>query len=566
MIQIDQIRISVTEKHKEQRLREKICRLLGVKEAQIEDVSVKKRSIDARKKPQVFYLYTVAVKVAKEDAILQRNKKKPHIGKLQETVYRLPERKGRPKQRPVVVGFGPAGMFAAYLLALAGAEPIVLERGQAVEQRRRDVERFFADGKLDPASNVQFGEGGAGTFSDGKLNTQKNDRQGRNRFVLETFCRFGADGDILYDAKPHIGTDRLVEVVANLRNEIIALGGEVRFSSQMDRLLVESGERSETQDDKPSGYHTEPLSADDERQYAAQTNRLSEGGRRIRGVRLTNGEAIETDRVILAIGHSARDTFETLRTQQIEMTAKPFAVGFRVEHPQELISVLQYGKEAAAVLPPAPYKLVAKGRTPALYSFCMCPGGYVINASSENDRLCVNGMSLKRRDSGNANSALVLPVGAESFDLSEPLSGMHFQRRLEERVFQLGGGRIPQQLFGDYLADRASSGFGRFTTRTKGQAAFANLRGLFSAEWENGFIEGVRAMDARMHGFWDEEMILSGVESRTSSPVRIPRDERFEGNVAGLYPCGEGAGYAGGITSAAMDGLKVAEAVLQSYG
>ena len=535
MIQIDQIRISVTEKHKEQRLREKICRLLGVKEAQIEDVSVKKRSIDARKKPQVFYLYTVAVKVAKEDVILQRNKKKPHIGKLQETVYRLPGRKGRPKQRPVVVGFGPAGMFAAYLLALAGAEPIVLERGQAVEQRRRDVERFFADGKLDPASNVQFGEGGAGTFSDGKLNTQKNDRQGRNRFVLETFCRFGADGDILYDAKPHIGTDRLVEVVANLRNEIIALGGEVRFASQMDRLLVEN-------------------------------EKLSDRGRQIRGVHLASGETIETDRVVLAIGHSARDTFETLRTQQIEMTAKPFAVGFRVEHPQELISRLQYGKEAADILPPAPYKLVAKGRTPALYSFCMCPGGYVINASSENDRLCVNGMSLKRRDSGNANSALVLPIGAESFDLSEPLSGMQFQRRLEERIFQLGGGRIPQQLFGDYLADRASSGFGRFTTRTKGQAAFANLRGLFSAEWENGFIEGVRAMDARMHGFWDEEMILSGVESRTSSPVRIPRDERFEGNVAGLYPCGEGAGYAGGITSAAMDGLKAAEAVLQSYG
>ena len=533
MIQIDQIRIPVTEKQQQQRLREKICRLLGVSASQVTDIIIKKQSIDARKKPQVFYLYTVAVKVAKEDGILKKNQKKPHIGRLRETVYRLPERGSRPAHRPVVVGFGPAGMFASYLLALAGAEPVVLERGQAVEQRRADVERFFETGRLDPASNVQFGEGGAGTFSDGKLNTQKNDKEGRNRFVLETFCRFGADGSIRCDAKPHIGTDKLVEVVANLRNEIVSLGGEIRFASQMDRLLVEDGEHG--------------------------------NGRRIRGVGLTDGGTIETDRVVLAIGHSARDTFEALLAQQVDMTAKPFAVGFRAEHPQELVSRLQYGAEAARLLPPAPYKLVAKGRIPALYSFCMCPGGFVINASSEEGRLCVNGMSLSGRDSGNANSALVLPVGAESFDLSEPLAGMRFQRELEQRVFDLADGRIPQQLFGDFVEKRTSSGFGRFATKAKGQTAFASLRGLFGPEWEQAFIEGVRAMDARMHGFWDEEMILSGVESRTSSPVRIPRNALFEGNIKGLYPCGEGAGYAGGITSAAMDGLKVAEAVLGSY-
>ena len=525
MIQIDQIRISVLEERQEERLREKAARILRIAPAAIRRIVVKRQSIDARRKPEVFYLYTVAVEVDREDIVYRRNRRQPHIGLWKEESYLVPERVKRRGLRPVVVGFGPAGLFASYLLALCGLEPVVLERGRQAQQRKEDVERFFATGRLDPASNVQFGEGGAGTFSDGKLATQKNDRCGRNRFVLETLHQFGADASILTDAKPHIGTDGLITVVENMRNKILALGGEVRFETCMQELISVDG--------------------------------------RVTGVQLTDGTSLAADRVIVAIGHSARDTFERLYGQQIVMEAKPFAVGFRVEHPQERISCLQYGERAAKVLPPAPYKLTSKDTRRPLYSFCMCPGGYVINASSEPGRLCVNGMSLSDRGSGNANSALVMPVGGDFFSLDDPLAGMRLQRQLEEKVFSTKNGKIPQQLWGDYINNRESTGYGRFSSRTRGETALGSLRGLFPAQWEEDFIEGVRSLDGRMHGFWDEEMILSGVESRTSSPVRILRDARFEGSLRGLYPCGEGAGYAGGITSAAMDGLKVAEAVIK---
>lgn len=526
MIALDQIRISVFEKKPEQALIAAVAKRLHVKHEAIHAVYIKKKSIDARRRPEVFFLYTVWVETPEEKRLLRGTHGRYAIHTAEEEVYRIPKTSGRLSFRPVVVGFGPAGMFAAYLLALCHTRPIVIERGKEAAQRQKDVELFFKTGKLDGNSNVQFGEGGAGTFSDGKLNTQKNDKFGRNRFVLDTFHRFGANESILYDAKPHIGTDRLVHIVTNLRREILHLGGEIHFSTCLERLLTDN-----------TG---------------------------ITGIRLTNGKTIETKAVILAIGHSARDTFEALYRQQIHMEAKPFAVGFRVEHPQIFIQENQYGKKAASLLPAAPYRLVAKGERD-LYSFCMCPGGYVINASSENERLCVNGMSRSDRNSGNANSALVMPVGGDCFDLSFPLSGLYFARTLEEKAFSLGNGRIPQQLFGDYISNRISRGYGAFSSRVQGQVCLCNLRGLLPETLEKTFIEGVLKMDQKIKGFANEEIILSGIESRTSSPVRIPRNHRFMGSMPGLFPCGEGAGYAGGITSAAMDGLKTAEALLSYY-
>ncbi len=526
MIRLDQIRINVLEADQRARLLSKAARSLKVRTKDIKELVILKRSIDARKKPEVFYLYSIGVKVLREEAVLKRSSKNANVKKLSQTKYIPPKMERDFLRRPVVAGFGPAGMFASYILALAGAAPIVIERGKRAEERIRDVERFFATGELDCQSNVQFGEGGAGTFSDGKLATSKNDRSGRNQFVLETLCRFGADGDILTDAKPHIGTDRLAKITSALRQEIERLGGEVRFGCTLDGLI--------TKDDK------------------------------LTGIRLEGGEAVAADTLVLAIGHSARDTFEMLYDTGLVMRAKPFAAGFRVEHDQDHISRLLYGDKAKDVLPPAPYKVVTRNNAPKVYSFCMCPGGYVINASSEKNRLCVNGMSRSDRASGNANSALVMPVGGESFDLNDPLAGMRFQRRIEEKVYSTNNGMIPQQLFGDYVRNRVSSGFGRFSSKTKGAAAFGNLRGIFSQEWEKAFMEGVRSIDEVMKGFVDEEMILSAVESRTSSPVRIDRNERFVSSIEGLYPCGEGAGYAGGITSAAMDGMKVAEAVLKA--
>ncbi|MBQ9631294.1 MAG: FAD-dependent oxidoreductase [Lachnospiraceae bacterium] len=539
MLIVDQIRIPVTRRDPEAALLQEIAKKLHLRTEQIRECRIRRRSIDARKKPAVFYLYSVAIRVEDEPALLRRPGRGVSIRQATDEGYRLPKRSGELPCRPVVVGFGPAGMFAAYILALCGADPIVLERGREAARRKQDVERFFETGELLGFSNVQFGEGGAGTFSDGKLATQKNDRFGRNRFVLETFHRFGAADSILYDARPHIGTDRLVEIVAAMRREIQRLGGTVEFESCMESLILQGDE--------------------------------------LRGVRLADGRSIETRHLVLAIGHSARDTFASLYAQRIPMQAKPFAVGFRVEHPQSEISLHQYGREAAAVLPAAPYKLVAKGQRD-LYSFCMCPGGYVINASSEPGRLCVNGMSESRRDSANANSALVLPVGAKEWESRlgkdflpgeplaaegpHPLLGLQFQKHLEEAAFALGSGRIPQQLFGDFVANRSSTSFGRFASCTKGGRVFCNLRGLLGEELERDFIQGIAGMDKRFRGFYDEEMILSGIESRTSSPVRIPRDKRFQSSIKGLYPCGEGAGYAGGITSAAMDGMKVAEAVL----
>ena len=375
---------------------------------------------------------------------------------------------------------------------------------------------------------VQFGEGGAGTFSDGKLNTLVKDSVGRSRFVLDTFVSFGAPEKITYESKPHIGTDILSDVIAAMREEILQLGGTFEFENCVTDIRV--------------------------------------ADQKIKAVEINHNAWMETEVCVLALGHSARDTFEMLQKTGLFMEPKAFAVGFRVEHPQKDINRRQYGEKYAELLEAAPYKVtanLANGR--GVYSFCMCPGGYVVNASSEEKRLAVNGMSYSDRGSKNANSAVIVSVTPDDFDGTDALSGVEFQRRLEEKAFALGNGKIPQQLFGDYCENKKSTGYGTFSSETRGETAFSNLRGLFSDEMEQSFIEGMHSFAKHIPEFDRKDAIISGVESRTSSPVRIRRDEVFEANIRGIYPCGEGAGYAGGITSAAMDGMKVAEAVIRKY-
>ncbi|MCI6648558.1 MAG: FAD-dependent oxidoreductase [Lachnospiraceae bacterium] len=596
-IRIDQIKIKPESDCRESLIREAAERL-HISEKDITDLRILKKSIDARKKPDVFLLYQVAVEVSCNEQKLLNNRRIKNIFPFHKTEYHLKrvfskecqldkERElptdadslssdtdavsrdevilKQSRKRPVIVGFGPAGLFAGLVLSEAGLCPIIIERGKPVTERRQDVEKFFETGILVPDSNVQFGEGGAGTFSDGKLNTGVHDKNGRNHFVLETFVKYGAPSEILYEAKPHIGTDRLIEVVSNIRKAIIEKGGEVRFNTKMTKLIIKNGgvtgiEVKESDSDQKT-------SSENSESKILCSDRSSEiDGKYVNTVSNSSlGESlyeIDTDTVILAIGHSARDTFQMLYDEKIPMSAKQFAMGFRIEHPQSFINESQYGREAAKYLPAAPYKLAYSKGARGVYSFCMCPGGYVVNASSEAGHLAVNGMSNYGRDSANANSAIVVAVGAGEYDLNDPLGAIEYQRSIEKKAYDLCQGKIPQQLYGDFKDNRESKSYGDFESLTKGAHAFANLRGIYSPEIERAFIDGMDYFDKRIHGFARYDAILSGVESRTSSPVRIPRDDTFQSSIHGLYPCGEGAGYAGGITSAAIDGIKVAEAVI----
>lgn len=525
MIKIDQLKLNISADEKD--IRVAVAKKLRINDNAILEMEILKKSIDARKKPDIYFAYSIIVKLSNEEEnrVLSKNKKDNNINKYSPKNYIIPKANKNTKLPPIVIGAGPAGLFAAYLLALNNLNPIVLERGKKVEDRTEDVLNFWKTGILDVGSNVQFGEGGAGTFSDGKLNTLVNDKLGRNKFVLETFVKYGAQSSILYDYKPHIGTDILKDVIANIRKAIIELGGEFHFNTKVDSFVTD--------------------------------------GDKILGVKAGN-KTFNSDHVILAIGHSARDTFSILHKSGIQMEAKDFAVGFRIEHPQAMISEAMYSS-AYTKLEPAPYKLACNldnGR--GVYSFCMCPGGFVVNSSSEENRLVVNGMSYSKRDSKNANSAIVVSVGGNEFDKSNPLSGVEYQRSLEEKAFSLCNGKIPQQLFGDYKAKKLSTGFGGFSSETKGSTGFGLLSDIFSQEIYQSIIDGMGIFGTKIKGFDRDDAILSGVESRTSSPVRINRNEVFQSNISGLFPCGEGAGYAGGITSAAMDGLKVAEAVINS--
>lgn len=527
MIRVQQVKVPL--RHTEADIIKKACKLLSKGESEVLEYRIVKQSIDARRKEQLCYVYTIDLAFRDEKSLLSHLNPMPNVSVAKDVVYRFPvSGTGVHAHAPVIVGSGPAGLFAAYELAKHGYAPLVLERGRDVDARTRDVEQFWKSGIFQPCSNVQFGEGGAGTFSDGKLNTLVKDVAGRNRYVLETFVRAGAPSDICYVNKPHIGTDILREVVKNLRMEIIRMGGTFAFETQMTGIVQENG--------------------------------------RVTAIEVNHDRQIETELLILAIGHSARDTFELLHRTGLAMEAKSFAVGMRVEHPQSMINKCQYKGADMRYLPTASYKLTANLENKrGVYSFCMCPGGYVVNASSEEGHLAVNGMSYHDRAGTNANSAIIVSVTPEDYPGEGPLSGVAFQRKLEERAFRIGNGKIPQQLFGDFESNRISREYETFESTAKGDTAFANLRDIFPEELSESFICGMHRFAGYIPDFDRRDVILSGVESRTSSPVRISRNEEFESNIAGIYPCGEGAGYAGGIMSAAMDGLKVAEAVAAKY-
>lgn len=526
MIRITDIKLPVS--HTKQEMEKKISKILRVPMTAIGPIKICRRSIDARKKPQLFYSYVVDVKVKKEKQVIA-NCRNSRVCIAPVEQYQFPKLGEKElKHRPVIVGSGPAGMFCAWMLAKHGYRPLLLERGAQVEQRVAQVEHFWKTGELNLQSNVQFGEGGAGTFSDGKLNTLVKDTNFRNREVLEIFVKSGASEEIRYDSKPHIGTDVLRLVVRNMREQILKWGGSIQFQSQVTDFQIKDGA--------------------------------------ICSVTVNEKEIIPCETVVLAIGHSARDTFYHLNEIGVKMQSKAFAVGLRIEHPQKMITKSQYGVEEQAELGAAPYKVTKKttnGR--GVYSFCMCPGGYVVNASSEKGRLAINGMSNAARDTQNANAALIVTVTPEDFPDQTPLGGVAFQRELEEKAYQLGNGKIPVQLYGDFKENHPSTALGQVIPSMKGKYSMANLRKLLPEQLNDSLIEGIEAFGTMIHGFNRLDAVLSGVESRTSSPVRISRDENGESNIKGLYPCGEGAGYAGGITSAAMDGLRIAEKIAQKY-
>ena len=508
-------------------------RALKLPPEELTEVRIRKCSLDARKKTEIQWVYELDVHIKKEERFL-KHCRNANVSRVSETEYAFPvngpDSGSAGKSRPVIIGMGPAGLFCAYELAIHGFRPILIERGEPVEDRTRTVDRFWQSGDLDPDSNVQFGEGGAGTFSDGKLTTLIKDPEGRGREVLKTFVEHGADPEILYRNKPHIGTDVLKTVICRMRRTIEQAGGEIRFRTRADGFRIED---------------------------TAQ-------GRRLTGLELTDRESgrktlLPVCYTVLAVGHSARDTFRILEKAGVPMTAKSFAVGVRMQHPQARINEQQYG-EAAAVLPAADYKITARAKDGrGVYSFCMCPGGYVVDASSEPGRLAVNGMSDHARDGVNANSAIIVSVTPDDYPGEGPLSGVEFQRRLEEQAWAAGQGKIPVQRWEDFQAGRKTEAIGAIPAAIRGQWTLSNVREALPDFLAQALLDAMPEFDRKIPGFAAPDVLVAGVESRTSSPLRIMRDEAFESPIRGLFPCGEGAGYAGGIMSGAVDGIRIAE-------
>jgi len=533
MLRITELKLPLD--HAADALRPAICQRLGIVDSELLDFSIFKRSYDARKKSAIVLIYTLDISVADETALLNKFADDRHLGPTPDTTYKfVAQAPADLPTGPVVIGTGPCGLLAGLILAQMGFRPIILERGKAVRERTKDTWGLWRNNKLNPESNVQFGEGGAGTFSDGKLYSQIKDPQHHGRKVLEEFVKAGAPEEIMYVSKPHIGTFRLVKMVENIRATITDLGGEIRFGSKVERLVIDDHQ--------------------------------------VRGVVLADGSTIATDHVVLAVGHSARDTFQMLHEQGVYIEAKPFSIGFRVEHPQALIDQARFGPNAGnEILGAADYKLVhhcKNGR--AAYSFCMCPGGQVVAATSEEGRVVTNGMSQYSRAERNANAALVVEVKPEDFPgdyKTNPLAGIDFQRQWESAAFVAGGGtyEAPAQRIGDFLAGRPSTALGAVDPSYQPGVHMTDLASCAPPFVIEALREAIPAFDKQIRGFAMADAVLTGVETRTSSPIRIKRGADYQSiNTRGLYPAGEGAGYAGGILSAGVDGIKVAEAVALS--
>ncbi len=535
MLRLSEIKLPLH--HEPAALPAAIARKLGITEQSIQDFTVFKRAYDARKKSDIQFIYIVDVSVADEASLLERFTDDPHIKPTPDTSYHfvLSAAEGaqlltQKQQRPIVIGMGPCGIFAGLVLAQMGLRPIILERGKCVRERTQDTWGLWRKHALNPESNVQFGEGGAGTFSDGKLYSQIKDPKFLGRKVLTEFVKAGAPEEILYISKPHIGTFKLVTMVENMRREIEKLGGEIRFQQRVTDFQIRDGQ--------------------------------------MEGITLESGETLHSRHVVLAVGHSARDTFEALHARSVYMEAKPFSIGFRIEHPQSLIDKCRFGTFAGdPLLGAADYKLVhhaSNGR--AVYSFCMCPGGTVVAATSEPGRVVTNGMSQYSRNERNANAGIVVDISPKDFP-GGPLAGIALQRELESRAFVLGGENYcaPAQRVGDFLAGRASTQGGKIKPSYKPGVKWTDLSTALPDYAITAIREALPAFDKQIRGFAMSEAVLTGVETRTSSPVRITRNADMQSlNVKGLFPAGEGAGYAGGILSAAVDGIKVAEAVARS--
>lgn len=523
MLRIHNIKIKV-EEDSTPKLLEKIVKVLNLSKDSIEKLTIHKKSLDARNKSEIFYIYEVDIKVPNEEKLLKKYASSD-IYKTPIEEYSFLKEKAN-IESPIIVGSGPAGLFAAYILAEHGYKPIIIEQGEKVEERLKSIEHFFKTGKLNPNSNVQFGEGGAGTFSDGKLNTLVKDKEFRGKKVFEIFVENGAPAEIMYLKNPHIGTDLLRKVIINMRNKMLSLGVTIHYNTKLTNLIIKDNT--------------------------------------LEAIEVNNSKIIPCKNLLLAIGHSARDTFYMLNENNVSMTSKAFAIGLRIEHPQDMINISQYGEKYAKMLPPASYKLTYQTKdNRGVYSFCMCPGGYVVNASSEEGHLAINGMSNHARDSKNANSALVVTITKDDFG-NNPLSGIEFQRELEKKAYNLENGKIPTQLLKDFYANKKSTFLGNVEVITKGSYALSNLNDILPPYVSSSIKEAIPNFATKIKGYDREDAILLGIESRTSSPVRIIRDASGMSNIKGLYPVGEGAGYAGGITTAAMDGLKIAEHLINN--
>ena len=530
MIRITELRLPID--HTPEQLESAICKQLGISAADLISFEVFKRSYDARKNSVLTFIYSLDVNVRDEKRVLEKNAHHPHIKVSPDTSYHFVAKINHPTQlrsklRPIVIGFGPCGIFAALVLAQMGLRPIVLERGKQVRERTQDTWGLWRKNILNPESNVQFGEGGAGTFSDGKLWSQVKDPKFYGRKVLQEFVKAGAPREILYVSKPHIGTFRLVGMVEKIRQEIIDLGGEVRFGQKVVGFAIED--------------------------------------QALKGITLESGEYLEADHVVLSLGHSARDTFEVLFKAGVYMEAKPFSVGFRIEHPQSVIDRARLGPHAGhPLIGAADYKLVHHAKNGrSVYSFCMCPGGTVVAATSEPNRVVTNGMSQYSRNERNANAGIVVGIDPKDYP-GGPLAGIAFQRELESKAFVLGGSNYeaPGQLVGDFLNQKASTEFGSVLPSYKPGVHLTDLAPSLPSYAIEAIREAIPALEKKIKGFAMPDAVLTGVETRTSSPVQIKRGHNYQSiNTKGLYPAGEGAGYAGGIMSAGIDGIKVAEAI-----